>query len=282
METSDKLPPLGLIAGQGMLPIETARGMRAAGRRVICAALEGQTREAELRPLCDEFSIVGLLRINQWLRVLKRRGCAEAVMVGRVGKAEMYQRFHLFRYVPDWRTARVWFVRLKHDKRNPALLRAVADELESGGIRLIDGRLFVPDSLATDGILTRGKPSASQLADIDFAWPLLKQINALDVGQAVTCLDREILAVEAVEGTDRLIERTGALCKRKGWILCKAANPTQDMRFDVPAVGVETVENLARHGGGVMVLEVGRTLMLDREKLLVRAEELRIAVVGRK
>ena len=273
--------PLGMIAGQGTLPLETARGIRASGRRIVCAALEGQTLEAELRPLCDEFFVVGLLRINQWIRVLKRRGCAEAVMVGGVGKTEMFQRFHLFRYVPDWRTARIWFFRLHHDKRNPALLRALADELQSGGITLLDGRPFMPDSLATEGVMTENKPTAAQMADIEFCWPLLKRVNELDIGQALTCLDREIIAVEAVEGTDKLIERTGSLCKRKGWILCKAANPAQDMRFDVPTVGVATVENIAKHGGGALVLEVGRALMLDKEKLLKRAAELKVAVVGR-
>ena len=102
METG-QASPLGLIAGQGALPIETARGMRAAGRHVVCAALAGQARLEELQPLCDRLAVVGLLRIGQWIRTLKRNGCREAVMVGRVGKAEMYERFHLFRYVPDWR-----------------------------------------------------------------------------------------------------------------------------------------------------------------------------------
>jgi hypothetical protein len=224
--------------------------------------------------------VVGLLRLNQWIRVLKRHGCTEAVMVGRVGAAEMHARFHLFRYVPDWRAARIWFVRARHDKRNDRLLAAVAEELQSGGIRLIDGRPFVPESLATSGVMTRTRPGVAVQADIDFAWPLLKRANELLIGQALTCKDRAVIAVEAVEGTDRLIERTGQFCKRKGWVLCKAANPTQDMRFDVPTVGVATVEKVAAGGGGAMVLEVGRTIMLEKEKLLSRADELGVAVIG--
>jgi DUF1009 family protein len=273
--------PLGLIAGQGTLPLETARGMRAAGRKIICVALAGQARVEELRPLCDRFSIVGLLRINQWIRRLKREGCTEAVMVGRVGKSEMYERFHLFRYLPDWRAARIWLMRVKHDKRTATLLRALADELAAGGITLIDGRPYVPDSLATDGILTRAQPTAAIQRDLDFSWPLLKRLNELLIGQALTCMDREIIAVEAVEGTDRLIERTGAFCKRKGWVLCKASNPNQDLRFDVPTVGVATIENLHKHGGGALVVEAGRTIMLEREKLLARAEALGVVVIGK-
>jgi DUF1009 family protein len=201
-------------------------------------------------------------------------------MVGRVGASEMYHRFHLFRYVPDWRAARVWFVRARHDRRNDKLLAALAQELQSGGITLIDGRPYVPDALATQGLMTRTRPSAAMQSDIDFAWPLLKRINELLIGQALTCKDHGILAVEAIEGTDRLIVRTGEFCKRKGWILCKAANPNQDMRFDVPTVGITTLENLNRHGGGALVLEAGRTIMLEKEKLLARAEELGIAIVG--
>jgi DUF1009 family protein len=273
--------PLGLIAGQGSLPIETARGIRAAGHPVICAALSGQARTDELRPLCDKLKTVGLLQIGQWIRMLKSHGCTQAVMVGRVGKAEMYQRFHLFRYVPDWRAGRIWFFRLKHDKRNDSLLRALADELESGGITLVDGRPYVPDSLATEGLMTKTRPNGEMQADIDFAWPLLKRLNELLIGQAVTCKDREIVAVEAVEGTDRLIQRTGDVCKRKGWVLCKASNPNQDMRFDVPTVGLGTLENLYKHGGRAIVLETGRTIMLEKEKLLAKADELGIAVIGK-
>ena len=272
--------PLGLIAGQGTLPLETARGMRAAGHRVICAAMNGQARIEELRPLCDRLYGVGMLRLNQWVRVLKRNGCREAVMVGRVGKAEMYQRFHLFRYLPDWRTARVWFLRAKHDKRTATLLKAVAQELEAGGVSLIDGRPFVPESLATKGVMGKVQMSARMQADLDFAWPLLARVSELLIGQALTCMDKEIIAVEAVEGTYRLIERTGQFCKRKGWVLCKAANATQDMRFDVPTVGRATVEKLAAAGGGVLALEAGRTIMLDKEELLWRADALGVAVVG--
>ena len=279
--TQFPLSPLGLIAGQGDLPLETARGIRASGRPVICLALAGQAKTDELRALCDQTLVVGLLRLNQWIRVLKRHGCRQAVMVGRVRAAEMHARFHLFRYIPDWRTARVWFFRVRHDKRTARLLNAVAQELQSGGITLIDGRPFVPDSLAILGLMTKTAPSAAIQADIDFAWPLLKRANELLIGQALTVKDHTVIAMEAIEGTNRLIDRTGEFCKRKGWVLCKAANPSQDMRFDVPTVGLATIERLHAHGGGALVLEVGRTIMLEKNQMLARADELGIAVLGR-
>jgi hypothetical protein len=139
----------------------------------------------------------------------------------------------------------------------------------------------VPESLATEGIMTKTQPTTAMQIDIDFAWPLLKRINELLIGQALTAKEHEIIAVEAIEGTDRLIERTGEFCKRKGWILCKAANPNQDMRFDVPTVGIATIEKLHAHGAGALILEVGRTIMLEKQKLLQRADQLGIAVIGR-
>lgn len=274
-------PPLGLIAGEGSLPVHTAQGMRAAGHRVICAGLSGQCDEAALAPHCDSYREVGLIRLNQWIRVLKRQGCTQAVMVGRVAKERLYQRFHLLRYLPDWRVARVYFWRLRHDQRNDHILRAVAEELASGGIELIDGRPFVSTQMAHVGVMTRREPSAGEQADIEFAWPLLRQLNTLLIGQAVACKDREIVAVEAVEGTDRLIQRAGELCKRGGWVLCKAANPNQDMRFDVPTVGPRTLENLHKAGGTVLVLEAERTIMLDKEIMLDLARRLGISVVGK-
>jgi DUF1009 family protein len=274
--------PLGLIAGQGTLPIETARGMRAAGHKVVCVALAGQCLP-ELRAECDFYKTVGLIRINQWLRHLRRQGCKQAVMVGRVAQTGLYNRFHLFQYMPDWRVARVWFVRARKDRRSDAILRAVADELASGGVDLIDGRPYVPDSIAIPGVMTSRStvPDKALQDDIDFAWPLLRRVNELLIGQSVACKDKGILAIEAVEGTDRLIERAGSLCKRGGWVLCKASNANQDVRFDLPTVGVQTIENLHKYGAAALVVEAGRTIMLDRIALLRRADTLGIAVIGR-
>ncbi len=274
-------PPMGLIAGQGTLPIAVARGLKAAGHRVICLGLSGQSREDELKEICDVFARVGLIRLNQWIRILRRHGATRTVMVGRVAKERMYDRFHMFRYVPDWRTARLWLVRLRHDKRSDRLLRAVADELASGGVAIMDALPYIPELLASTGVMTRCQPGADVLADVDFAWPLLRRINTLLIGQSLACKDREIIAVEAVEGTDRMIERAGTLCKRGGWVLCKSSNPNQDIRFDVPTIGPATIERLKKYGAAAVVVEEGRTIMLDKPELLELADKLGIAVIGR-
>ncbi len=273
--------PIGLIAGQGTLPIAVARGLKAAGHPVICLGLSGQSREEELAAICDVFKRVGLIRLNQWIRVLRRHAATRTVMVGRVAKERMYDRFYMFRYMPDWRTARLWLVRLRHDKRSDRLLRAVADELASGGVEIMDALPYIPDLLASPGVMTHGRPGADIAADVDFAWPLLRQVNTLLIGQSLACKDREIIAVEAVEGTDRMIERAGALCKRGGWVLCKSSNPNQDMRFDVPTIGPATIERLKKFGAAAVVVEAGRTIMLDKPDLLKLADKLNIAVIGR-
>jgi len=272
---------MGIIAGQGMLPVAVATHLKSAGYKVICLGLSGQSREDLLRPLCDVFARVGLVRINQWIRILRRHGADQTVMLGRVAKEKVYDRFYMFRYIPDWRTVRVWFFRTRRDKRTDHLLRAVADELSSGGITVVDYLPYVPQLLADQGVMTKVQPGPGVLADVDFAWPLLRQISSLLIGQAIACKNREIIAVEAMEGTDRMIERAGALCKNGDWVLCKACGPNQDIRLDVPTVGPATIENLKRCGASALVLEAGRTIMLDKPELLKKADELGIAVIGR-
>ena len=281
MKTDTEISPIGIIAGQGTLPVQVAQGIKAAGHRVICLGLSGQSREDLLIPQCDVFSRVGLIRLNQWVRILRRHGVTRAVMVGRVAKERIYDRYYMFRYVPDWRTARLWFLRLRNDKRSDRLLRAVADELQTGGVTLIDALPYIPDALAQPGVMTTIQPTATIQADADFAWPLLRRMNELLIGQSLACKDREIIAVEAMEGTDRMIERAGLLCKRGGWVLCKASNPNQDLRFDVPTVGPSTIENLKKAGAAGLVLEAGKTIMLDKPQLLKLADKLGIVVVGR-
>ena len=146
---------------------------------------------------------------------------------------------------------------------------------------LIDAREHIPELLAERGVMTRRKPTAESLADMEFAWPLLQRINELLIGQCISCLNREIIAVEAVEGTDRMIERTQGLCPRGGWILCKASNPNQDVRFDLPTVGPATIENLKRGGAAALILQAGKTIMLEKPALLKLADDLGIVVIGR-
>jgi DUF1009 family protein len=273
------MPPLGLIAGEGVFPLLVARGARAAGRTVICAALRDSARP-ELAAECDEFRWVGIARLGQWIRLLRAAGCTEAIMVGRVKKTRMYGQLAWLRYIPDWRTARLYLTRLRRDRRPYAVLKAITDELASEGITLIDSTTYTPDQLTTAGTLTRRAPTDAHWQDIRFGWELCRQVSRLDIGQSIAVIDKDVIAVEALEGTDAMIERAGQLCRRGGWTLIKVANSAADMRSDVPTVGLTTIEKLAAAKAACVVLEVGRTVLLEKQKVLDLADRHKIAIVG--
>lgn len=275
-------PVLGLIAGEGEFPKLVARGARARGRRVVIVALRGAADPA-LRSLADLFCWRGVAQLGRWIRVFRRAGCCEIIMAGRVRKADMFagpRWLQWLQYLPDLTSLRVWY-RHARDKRNDTLLGAVADELQRRGLILVDSTKYCPDALAPPGVLTPFEPAAAVRADVEFAWPIAKEIARLDVGQAVAVKECEIIAVEAIEGTDRLIERAGSLCPQGGWTLVKVAKPNQDMRFDVPTIGPNTIEKLAAARAAALVIEAGRTLVLERPRLLELAQRHRIAVVAR-
>jgi DUF1009 family protein len=271
--------PLGLIAGEGIFPLLVARGARAAGRKVVCAALAGNA-SPELRHECPIFKTVGIVRIGQWIKLLKSQGCHQAIMVGRVNKTRMYARWRYFRNIPDWRTLRMWFSTLRRDKSPGAILRAISDELAHEGITLIDSTTYCTEHLATPGVMTRRQPSDKQWQDIRHGWELCRQISKLDIGQAIAVLDKDIIAVEALEGTNAMIERAGQLCKPGGWTLIKVANTHADMRMDVPTIGTTTIEKLNAARAGCVVLEPGKTIILEKQKVLDLADRYKIAIVG--
>ena len=204
-------------------------------------------------------------------------------MVGRIDKAKLMYGFPwtIIHNLPDWRTTLTWFRHLRHDRRSHAVLAAIADELSRSGVHLIDSTAPITESMATAGVMTSRQPTAQQRADIAFAWPLLSQTLRLDIGQAIAVRDRDIIAVEAVEGTDRMIERAGVLCRATGWTLCKGARAGHDRRSDVPTVGPQTVENLYKHGGRCLALAAGDVIMIDKLELLDLADTLGVSILGK-
>jgi DUF1009 family protein len=271
---------LGLIAGNGRLPFLVAQGARQAGLKVVCLGL-ADNAEPSLAECVDIFYTVGLARPGSWVRKLKRHNITRAIMVGWVAKQRIYTPWRIIRYLPDWRAARIWYVRMKgKDRRNDTLLCALADELASSGIFLENSTMYCKEHLAVEGVMTGVKPASYVDEDIKFGWQIVKKLGELDIGQAIAVKEKEIIAVEAIEGTAEMIARAGKFCKSGGWTLIKAAKPNQDMRFDVPCVGVDTVESLAQNGGACLVVEAGKTLILDKPKTIELANKLGIAIVG--
>ena len=272
--------PIGLIAGGGRLPIIIAEKLRRAGHPVHALGLADQY-DPILPTLCDSFQTVPLLRLGTWSRLLREIGVSHAIMVGKVDKAKlMYDPFRVLKYVPDLRTLIAWYKHLRQDRRSYAVLGAIADELGRDGIHLLDSTAPLPSEMASAGVMGRIHPTPEQQADIQFAWPLLMDVLRLDIGQAVSVRERDTLAVEAIEGTDAMIERTGRLCRAGGWTLCKGARAGHDRRSDVPTIGVKTIENMHAHGGRCLALSADDVIMIDKERVLDTADRLGIAIVG--
>ena len=280
-ETKFKRPGvLGLIAGEGRLPFLIAEGARDAGLKVICVGL-ADTAECNLDKEVDVFYTVALARPGTWIRKLKKHGVTRTIMVGRVPKGRLFTPRRILHYLPDWRAFRIYYWRLRHkNKLTGSILSAVADELATGGIILEDSTMYCKEHLATSGVMTARQLPSSVEDDIEFGWGIVKKLGELDIGQAVAVKEKEIIAVEAIEGTAAMIERAGRYCKSGGWTLIKASKPQQDMRFDVPCVGPDTVRSLSENGANCLVVEAGKTIIIDKPDTIKLADQLSISIVG--
>ena len=274
-----KQPIIGMIAGNGILPILVARGAREAGYKVCCVGLSKQYRP-ELPAECDSFKKVGLAKIGSWVRQLKKWNVEDAVMVGGVGKQVMHDPLRLFRIMPDAKGLLLWYRTLRHDRRDATVLSAIADELAHSGVTLIDSTTHIKEHLAGPEILGSVHPSEQQQNDIAFGWPLLTKTAGLHIGQSMAVREGDVIAVEAIEGTAALIQRAGTLCKRRGWTLIKTAADDHDMRADVPSIGVETIKQCADAGCGCIAVGSGRVILLDAPEVIQAANAANIALVG--
>jgi len=271
---------LGLIAGGGRLPFLVAQGARRAGQKVVCVGLAGYVEPA-LAADVDLFYRVAVARPGSWMRKLRKHGVTRAIMVGRVTKSHLFTPWRILHYLPDWRAFRIYYWRLRgKDKLTDTLLSALADELASGHIHLENSMMYCAEHLADTGLMTEGKPVSRVQEDVAFGWPLAKKLGELDIGQAIAVREREVIAVEAIEGTAEMIKRAGRFCKAGGWTLIKTAKPQQDPRFDVPCVGPETVRDLAANGGTCLVVEAGKTMVVDKPETIKLADELGISILG--
>jgi len=272
-------PPIGLIAGAGQLPILEAHGIAAAGRSV-CAVGFASSFDDQLPGACDRFASVALARPGGWIRRLRKWGVREAVMVGAVRKSRMYDPLKWLANIPDLRALHLWYRVLRHDRRDQVVLTSLASELSRSGIELIDTTQYIPDHLASAGVMTTRPPDSREQADHDFGWSILMRMNDLDIGQAIAVKGRDVIAVEAMEGTDEMIRRTAQLCRSGGWTLLKGPGPDKDMRFDVPTIGEQTIASLKQAGATCLVVAANRVIIIDKTKVIAAANAAKIAIVG--
>jgi DUF1009 family protein len=272
---------LGLIAGGGRLPFLVAGGAKRAGLRVICVSL-AETTDRGLADEVDVFYKAAIARPGGWIRKLRKHRVTGTIMVGRVSKGRFYTPWRIVRYLPDWRAFRIYYWRLRGKNRQPdSLLCALADELATGGIILENSIMYCKEHLATAGLMTETQLPSSVNRDIEFGWQIVKKLGELDIGQAIAVKEKEVIAVEAIEGTAAMIERAGGLCRSGGWTLIKASKPQQDMRFDVPCVGPDTIRSLAKNRGKCLVVEAEKTIIIDKPETIKLADKLGISIFGR-
>jgi DUF1009 family protein len=262
---------LGLIAGNGQFPLLFASEAKREGYEVVAVAHRGETLE-EIEAIVGDVTWIYVGQLGKIIRTFHGAGVSEAVMAGGIRKVKLFGNFR-----PDLRGAR-FLARLKA-RDDDALLRGVADELAGEGIKILDSTICLPELIAREGVLTRRKPNASQWDDIGVGLEAAKEIGRLGIGQTVVVKNRVVVAVEAVEGTDSAVQRGGLLAK-SGCVVVKVAKPGQDLRFDVPAVGVETIKNMREVGGAVLAIEANKTIILEKQAFLREAEASGIVVVA--
>ena len=266
---------VGMVAGSGLFPVCFARGARRRGVRVVAVAIKGEA-SPELAEHVDEIHWTGIARLGQWIKIFKRAGVTRAVMCGRIGKANMYRSPASL--MPDWRTARFWFTKLR-TRQDHNLLAAVADELESEGIKVESSVLYCPELLAPEGCLTRRRPTEREWADICFGWPIAKQIAAMQIGQTVVVKDQAVITVEGMDGTDAALRRGGEIGGGRV-IAIKVAREGHDERFDIPCVGPDTVGVLKEAGVSCLAMEAGKTILLERDSIAREADAAGVTVIA--
>ena len=262
---------IGIIAGGGQFPLLFVEAARKAGRTVLVVAHKGETAP-EVADAADEVCWVKLGQLGKVIKFFKSNKVSEAVFLGSITKTQIFRDV-----LPDLKGLSLW--RKIDSKQDDSILRAVAGALEEEGIVVRDSTLYLEHLLFPRGVLTKARPTAQQIVDIEFGWKNARLIGQLDIGQCVVVRNRTVLAVEAIEGTDATIRRGGLLAKEKA-VVVKVRKPGQDFRFDLPATGLATITTLRSVNAAVLAVEAGQSLLFDREEMVREANAAGIVVVG--
>jgi hypothetical protein len=274
--------PIGLVAAWGRFPILVAEALKRNGYRVCCLAIKYHA-DPVLREICDDFHWLGMARLGEATRWFRKHGVKQATMAGKFHKVFLYRPWLWPRFIPDWTTAKVFwphFIAHKGDRKDDTLLGVLTDAFAQKGVIFQPATDFVPNLLVPPGTVAGKPPTRVQQTDIEFGWSVAKEMGRLDIGQSVCVKARAILAVEAIEGTDLCIERAGQLCPQGSFVVVKVAKPQQDMRFDVPTVGVGTLQTMVAAGASVLAIEGGRTILLDDTKFRAFARKYRLSILA--
>jgi DUF1009 family protein len=265
---------LAVIAGMGGLPVAVAAEAKKMGYRVVGIALQPPADES-LEPFVDDFYKINIGRFGGLLSLLKKLSIANAVMAGKVPKEILYK--HKTSIIPDMKAVKLLFS--LRNRSDDTIMSAVVQELENNGIKLRNTTDFTKNLLAPEGVLTKQKPSKDELKDIEFGYETAKEMGRLDIGQTVVVKDLAVMAVEAIEGTDEAVKRGGSLAKNDA-VVVKVSKPQQDLRFDVPVVGMDTLRSMKEVSARVLAIEAEKCIIVDKEKFIHEADKMGMVVVG--
>lgn len=269
-DTEAQLKGWGLIAGNGRFPFLVLEGARSQGIEMAVIALKEEA-SPELEKIAKRLHWVSLGELSKTIELLQQEGVTQAVMAGQVKHNKIFSTIR-----PDWKLAKLLFSLPR--KNTDALIGAVAHVLEDEGIRLVDSTIFLKPLVPQPGVLTRRAPTEHEAEDIAYGIGVARQIAGMDIGQTVVISDRACVAVEAMEGTDETIARAARIAGSKPLVVVKVSKPGQDMRFDVPVIGLPTIEQMKTAGATALAVDAGRTLLFDREKLIELADATGIAI----
>ena len=273
---------IGILAGWGRYPVAVAEAIRRHGGRTAILAIR-EHADADLQALADVYGTVGVAEIGGAIDFFARHGAARATMAGKIHKAKLFARGAWRTLIPDWTGLRTFWphvVTRRRDNRDDSLLGAIAAAFDARGVRICPATDFAPELLAAGGVFAGRSLSERERQDAVFGWRLAKELGRLDIGQTVVVKNRAPLALEAIEGTDECIRRAGRLCPTGGMVVVKVAKPQQDLRFDMPTIGVGTLESLAAARARVLVIEAGRTILVDGAALSAAAARSGITIVS--
>jgi hypothetical protein len=260
----------GLIAGNGDFPFLVLEGARSRGIEMAVIAIREEA-STHLDRVAKRIHWVSLGDLSKTIELLHTEGVKQAVMAGQVKHNKIFSSIR-----PDWRLAKLLFS--LPSKNTDSLIGAVAKVLQDEGIELVDSTKFLGNLLPEAGVLTQRAPDASELADIAYGHSVAREIAAMDLGQMVVVRDRACVAIEAMEGTDETIERAARIAGGQRLVVVKVAKPRQDMRFDVPVIGLKTIEVMRAAQVSALAIDARKTLLFDREALIRAADEAGIAI----
>ncbi|MDR3195982.1 MAG: UDP-2,3-diacylglucosamine diphosphatase LpxI [Endomicrobium sp.] len=262
---------IGLIAGNNRFPFLVAEEIKRSGDRVICIALKEEA-DSDLEKICDKTYWLSVGKFQKIIDVLKSENVKTVIMAGQVQHVKIYSAISM-----DFRAIKVMGSLI--NKKTDTILKTIADEFEKDGMHLIVSHAYLEHLLAPKGLIAGKKLSSDENKDAEFGYKIAKDISGFDIGQTVVVKDKSVLAVESVEGTDECIKRAYALGGANS-IVVKVAKPNQDFRFDVPVIGLNTIDTLKENKVRAIAIESGVTLMLDKDEVIEKAKKLGATIIG--